>query len=84
MYKKAEASFWTAEEVDLSQDLADGKLSPTSDTSSSTCSFFAGSDGIVNDNELAERFLRVMIRTRAFLRRSNLHGEHHSETYAAH
>ncbi|AST09231.1 ribonucleotide reductase small subunit [Murmansk poxvirus] len=57
MYKKAEASFWTAEEVDLSKDLNDwNKL--TSDEKhfiKHVLAFFAASDGIVNEN-LAERF----------------------------
>ena len=57
MYKKAEASFWTAEEVDLAHDMVDwDKL--TSDEKhfiSHVLAFFAASDGIVNEN-LCERF----------------------------
>jgi ribonucleoside-diphosphate reductase subunit M2 len=56
-YKKAEASFWTAEEVDLSKDLNDwDKL--TNDERffiSRVLAFFAASDGIVNEN-LVVRF----------------------------
>nr|XP_018912673.1 PREDICTED: ribonucleoside-diphosphate reductase subunit M2 B [Bemisia tabaci] len=57
MYKKAEASFWTAEEVDLSKDLADWeKLKPDEKHFiSHVLAFFAASDGIVNEN-LVERF----------------------------
>lgn len=52
MYKKAEASFWTAEEVDLSKDLADwDKLKPDErHFISHVLAFFAASDGIVNEN----------------------------------
>ncbi len=57
MYKKAEASFWTAEEVDLALDLNDyDKL--TDDEKhfvKHVLAFFAASDGIVNEN-LVERF----------------------------
>ena len=58
MYKKAEASFWTAEEIDLSADLADwDKLSDNErHFIKHILAFFAASDGIVNEN-LAERFL---------------------------
>ena len=57
MYKKAEASFWTAEEVDLSKDTGDWE-SMTADEQhfvSNILAFFAASDGIVNEN-LVERF----------------------------
>lgn len=55
MYKKAEASFWTAEEVDLSKDLADwDKLKPDErHFISHILAFFAASDGIVNENLVA-------------------------------
>lgn len=57
MYKKAEASFWTVEEVDLSKDQADwNKLSKgEKHFISHVLAFFAASDGIVNEN-LVERF----------------------------
>ena len=58
MYKKAEASFWTAEEVDLSKDLHDWNGRLTDDERyfvSHVLAFFAASDGIVNEN-LVERF----------------------------
>lgn len=56
-YKKAEASFWTAEEVDLSKDLADwnGLKSEEQHFVKHVLAFFAASDGIVNEN-LVERF----------------------------
>ncbi len=52
MYKKAEASFWTAEEIDLSADLTDWvRLSNTEcHFISHVLAFFAVSDGIVNKN----------------------------------
>lgn len=58
MYKKAEASFWTAEEMDLSKDLHDWhhKLNDNErHFISHVLAFFAASDGIVNEN-LVERF----------------------------
>jgi len=58
MYKKAEASFWTAEEIDLTQDLTDWKTKLNADEKhfvSHVLAFFAASDGIVNEN-LASRF----------------------------
>ena len=58
MYKKAEASFWTAEEMDLSKDMhaRDNKLNDTERYFiSHVLAFFAASDGIVNEN-LVERF----------------------------
>ncbi len=52
MYKKAEASFWTAKEIDLSADLKDWiRLSDTErHFISHVLAFFAASDGIVNEN----------------------------------
>ncbi|GJJ76250.1 ribonucleoside-diphosphate reductase subunit M2 [Entomortierella parvispora] len=58
MYKKAEASFWTAEEVDLSKDMHDWDNKLSDDERyfiSHILAFFAASDGIVNEN-LLERF----------------------------
>ena len=57
-YKKAEASFWTAEEVDLSKDIVHWETRLTDDERffvSRVLAFFAASDGIVNEN-LVERF----------------------------
>ncbi|EDV56405.1 ribonucleoside-diphosphate reductase subunit M2 [Drosophila erecta] len=57
MYKKAEASFWTVEEVDLSKDLTDWHRLKDDERHfiSHVLAFFAASDGIVNEN-LVERF----------------------------
>lgn len=56
-YKKAEASFWTAEEVDLSKDLTDWNKLKDEERYfvKHVLAFFAASDGIVNEN-LVERF----------------------------
>lgn len=59
MYKKAEASFWTAEEIDLQQDMNDWENKLTKDERhfiKHVLAFFAASDGIVNEN-LAINFL---------------------------
>lgn len=59
-YKKAEASFWTAEEVDLSPDMNDWNNKLNADERyfiSHILAFFAASDGIVNEN-LAINFLQ--------------------------
>merc|ERR1712110_1378295 len=66
MYKKAEASFWTAEEVDLSKDLDHwDKLKPEEKHFiSHVLAFFAASDGIVNEN-LVERFSKEVQVTEA-------------------
>lgn len=52
MYKKAEASFWTAEEVDLSQDCGhfDKLTANERHFLTHVLAFFAASDGIVNEN----------------------------------
>jgi ribonucleoside-diphosphate reductase subunit M2 len=57
MYKKAEASFWTVEEVDLTKDIEHWqKLSDNERYFiQNILAFFAASDGIVNEN-LTERF----------------------------
>jgi len=57
MYKKAVASFWTIEEVDLSRDMAfwEGLNDGERHFISHVLAFFAASDGIVNEN-LIERF----------------------------
>ncbi|KAK8949797.1 hypothetical protein KSP40_PGU012441 [Platanthera guangdongensis] len=92
MYKKAEASFWTAEEVDLSQDLRHWRETLTSDERhfvTHVLAFFAASDGIVLEN-LAGRFMREvqLPEARAFygfqIAIENIHSEMYSlllETY---
>ena len=60
MYKQHVASFWTADEIDLSADLDDWRDKLTDNERyfvSMVLAFFAGADGIVVEN-LAERFCR--------------------------
>lgn len=84
-YKKAEASFWTAEEIDLSQDLKDwGELNDGErHFISHVLAFFAASDGIVNEN-LAENFVAEVQYTEAkFFYGFQIAMENiHSETYS--
>ena len=57
MYKKSEASFWTAEEIDLAKDRSDWTSLTKNEQFfiKNVLAFFAASDGIVNEN-LATRF----------------------------
>ena len=57
-YKKAVASFWTVEEIDLTKDKDQWKLLTLDEQVfiKNTLAFFAASDGIVNEN-LALRFI---------------------------
>jgi ribonucleoside-diphosphate reductase beta chain len=84
-YKKAEASFWTAEEIDLSADLSDwDKLNPGEQHFvKHVLAFFAASDGIVNEN-LAENFVAEVQYTEAkFFYGFQIMMENiHSETYS--
>jgi ribonucleoside-diphosphate reductase beta chain len=84
-YKKQEASFWTAEEIDLSQDLTDfNKLSKGErHFITHVLAFFAASDGIVNEN-LAENFVNEVQYTEAkFFYGFQIMMENiHSETYS--
>lgn len=85
-YKKSEASFWTAEEIDLSQDLIDWSEKLTDDERyfiKHVLAFFAASDGIVNEN-LAENFLSEVQYTEAkFFYGFQIAIENiHSETYS--
>lgn len=58
-YKKHQSAFWTAEEVDLSGDIRDWEMLSDNEKFfvKNVLSFFAASDGIVNEN-LAENFYR--------------------------
>ncbi|KAH8118581.1 ribonucleotide reductase small subunit [Phellopilus nigrolimitatus] len=86
MYKKAEASFWTAEEMDLSKDLHDwqNKLNDNErHFVSHVLAFFAASDGIVNEN-LLERFSNEVqaAEARCFYGFQIMMENIHSETYS--
>jgi len=84
-YKKAEASFWTAEEIDLGQDMKDWKELSDGERHfiSHVLAFFAASDGIVNEN-LAEHFVAEVQYTEAkFFYGFQIAMENiHSETYS--
>ncbi|GCD80631.1 ribonucleotide-diphosphate reductase subunit beta [Schleiferia thermophila] len=85
-YKKAEASFWTAEEIDLQQDLTDWSDKLNDDERhfiKHILAFFAASDGIVNEN-LAENFVNEVQYTEAkFFYGFQIMMENiHSETYS--
>jgi ribonucleoside-diphosphate reductase beta chain len=84
-YKQAEASFWTAEEIDLSQDLRDWVNLNDGERHFIThvLAFFAASDGIVNEN-LAEHFVSEVQYTEAkFFYGFQIAIENiHSETYS--
>ncbi len=84
-YKKAEASFWTAEEIDLSQDLKDWRELNDGERHFIThvLAFFAASDGIVNEN-LAENMVAEVQYTEAkFFYGFQIAIENiHSETYS--
>ena len=84
-YKKAEASFWTAEEIDLGQDLKDWDTLTGDERHfiKHVLAFFAASDGIVNEN-LAENFVSEVQYTEAkFFYGFQIAIENiHSETYS--
>src|SRR5690554_4200810 len=85
-YKKEEASFWTAEEIDLAPDLIDWETKLNEDERyfiKHVLAFFAASDGIVNEN-LAENFLAEVQYTEAkFFYGFQIAMENiHSETYS--
>ncbi|MBK9254355.1 MAG: ribonucleotide-diphosphate reductase subunit beta [Saprospiraceae bacterium] len=85
-YKKTEASFWTAEEIDLHQDVSDWENKLNDDEKhfiKHVLAFFAASDGIVNEN-LAEHMVREVQYTEAkFFYGFQIMMENiHSETYS--
>jgi ribonucleoside-diphosphate reductase beta chain len=86
MYKKAEASFWTAEEIDLSPDLSDWANKLNDDEKhfiKHVLAFFAASDGIVNEN-LAINFMNEVQypEARCFYGYQIMMENIHSETYS--
>ena len=84
-YKKSEANFWTAEEIDLSADLTDWENLKDDEKHfiKHVLAFFAASDGIVNEN-LAENFVSEVQYTEAkFFYGFQIMMENiHSETYS--
>lgn len=86
MYKQAVASFWTVEEIDLTQDIRDWTEKLTADERyfiSRVLAFFAASDGIVNEN-LVNRFAQEvqLPEARAFYGFQIMIENTHSETYS--
>jgi ribonucleoside-diphosphate reductase beta chain len=85
MYKQAEASFWTAEEIDLSPDIRDWEKLNDGERHfiSHVLAFFAASDGIVNEN-LAENFLHEvqLPEAKCFYGFQIMMENIHSETYS--
>jgi len=84
-YKKMEACFWTAEEIDLGPDLKDWETLTEDEQYfvKHVLAFFAASDGIVNEN-LAENFVAEVQYTEAkFFYGFQIMMENiHSETYS--
>ena len=85
-YKKQQACIWTAEEIDLSEDVADWKNKLSEDERyfiKHILAFFAASDGIVNEN-LAENFVNEVQYSEAkFFYGFQIMMENvHSETYS--
>ena len=85
-YKRSEASFWTAEEIDLAADIVDWNSKLNDDERyfiKHVLAFFAASDGIVNEN-LAENFVAEVQYTEAkFFYGFQIMMENiHSETYS--
>jgi len=84
-YKKSQASIWTAEEIDLEQDIKDWETLSENEKYfiKNVLAFFAASDGIVNEN-LAENFVNEVQYTEAkFFYGFQIMMENvHSETYS--
>lgn len=85
LYKKHEASFWTAEEIDLNDDLKDWNNLNEGERHfiSHVLAFFAASDGIVNENLAVNFMSEVQIpEARCFYGFQIAMENIHSETYA--
>src|SRR5688500_10599830 len=85
MYKQAQASFWTAEEIDLSSDIKDWENLNDGEKHfiSHVLAFFAASDGIVNEN-LATNFMNEVQfpEAKCFYGFQIMMENIHSETYS--
>lgn len=85
-YKRAEASFWTAEEIDLSKDLHDWNNRMNENERffiSRVLAFFAASDGIVNENLVENFSAEVQIpEAKCFYGFQIMMENIHSETYS--
>ncbi|RYG25352.1 MAG: ribonucleoside-diphosphate reductase, partial [Chitinophagaceae bacterium] len=84
-YKKHEASFWTAEEIDLGSDMKDWNALNDGERHfiSHVLAFFAASDGIVNENLAVNFMSEVQLpEARCFYGFQIMMENIHSETYA--
>lgn len=85
-YKRAEASFWTAEEIDLSKDLHDWNVRMNPNEKffiSRVLAFFAASDGLVNENLVENFSAEVQVpEAKAFYGFQIMIENIHSETYS--
>ena len=84
-YKRHEASFWTAEEIDLSADAKDWASLNDGERHfiSHVLAFFAASDGIVNENLAVNFMSEVQLpEARCFYGFQIMMENIHSETYA--
>ncbi|MGG9964814.1 ribonucleoside-diphosphate reductase small subunit [Ferruginibacter sp. SUN106] len=84
-YKRHEASFWTAEEIDLSGDMKDWENLNDGERHfiSHVLAFFAASDGIVNENLAVNFMSEVQLpEARCFYGFQIMMENIHSETYA--
>jgi len=85
LYKKAESSFWTTQEIDLTKDIDDWEKLTNDEKNfiKNIIGFFAGSDGIIMEN-LAARFMdEIQIpEARAFYSYQIFNESIHSETYS--
>lgn len=85
MYKQAEASFWTTEEIDLNPDLKDWEKLNSDERHfiSHVLAFFAASDGIVNENLVLNFMKEVQIpEARCFYGFQIAIENIHAETYS--
>src|SRR3990170_5826379 len=85
IYKQAQASIWTAEEIDMSSDIKDWETMTDNERHfiSYILAFFASADGIVNEN-LATRFYNdvTIPEARAFYSLQMYIESVHNETYS--
>src|SRR3990172_3754608 len=86
MYKKAEASIWHSNEIEYGRDLNDWNNKLNSDERyfiKNILAFFAGSDGIVNENLALNFYSEVQIpEARSFYATQIFMEMIHSETYS--
>merc|ERR1719388_710886 len=85
MYKNHEASFWTAEEIDLGSDMADWEKLSNDEKHfiKHVLAFFAASDGIVNENLSVNFADEIQVpEARAFYGFQMAMENIHSETYS--